>query len=262
MSTTTAEAVLDVKGLVKEFQVGQGGHTATLTAVGGVDLVVRAGETVALVGESGSGKSTVARCITRLIEPTSGTVDLDGTDLTTMSKKALWKAYTNIQMVFQDPNSSLNPRMTAGAIIEEPLRLHTTLSRDERRARAEQLLGEVALGPEMMGRYPRQLSGGQRQRVGIARALVSGPPLLLLDEPTSSLDRRTSDEVLALVADARARLGTSVVVVTHDLYAVAAVCDRVALFDRGRLRDILPVTHRADAIDDTYLDRARRVLGS
>ena len=235
MSTTTAEAVLDVKGLVKEFQVGQGGRTATLTAVGGVDLVVRAGETLALVGESGSGKSTVARCITRLIEPTSGTVDLDGTDLTTMSRKSLWKAYSNIQMVFQDPNSSLNPRMTAGAIIEEPLRLHTTLSREARRVRAEQLLGEVSLGPEMMGRYPRQLSGGQRQRVGIARALAVEPKFLLLDEPTASLDVSVRGQVLQLLQRVQQQHQLGYLLISHDLEVVSRIADRVAVMYLGRI---------------------------
>ncbi len=227
--------MLTVSGLVKEFQVARRGHTDTLTAVGGVDLVVRAGETVALVGESGSGKSTVARCITRLVEPTSGTVDLGGTDLMSMPKRSLWKAYGNIQMVFQDPNSSLNPRMTVGAIIQEPLRLHTNMAREARQTRVEQLLGEVALKPELQDRYPRQLSGGQRQRVGIARALAVEPKFLLLDEPTASLDVSVRGQVLQLLQRVQEQHQLGYLLISHDLEVVRRIADRVAVMYLGRI---------------------------
>ena len=185
MSVSVSETLLEVSGLVKRFPVG---HRQLLTAVDDVDLELRAGETLALIGESGSGKSSVARCITRLIEPTAGQISLAGHDLTATSKGSVWRHYSDLQMVFQDPPASLNPRMTARQTIEEPLRLHTALDRPARMREVDDLLAQVGLRSEIAGRYPRQMSGGECQRVAIARALAVSPKVLLLDEPTASLD--------------------------------------------------------------------------
>jgi oligopeptide/dipeptide ABC transporter ATP-binding protein len=244
MSPVINSAALTVTGLVKEYRVSRQGRAGTLTAVGGVDLEVRPGETLALVGESGSGKSTVARCVTRLTEPTSGTVKLGELDLTSMPKRSLWTAYRDIQMVFQDPSSSLNPRMTVRAIIDEPLRLHTGLDRAAREARAGQLLDDVRLDHHLFDRYPRQLSGGQRQRVGIARALAIEPTILLLDEPTASLDVSVRGQVLTLLRRVQRERNLGYLLISHDLEAVRKVADRVAVMYLGKIVEQGP----ADAV--------------
>jgi oligopeptide/dipeptide ABC transporter ATP-binding protein len=231
---TTLEApVLTVSNLRKTFRVRGGGRSLTLTAVDGIDLELSAGETVAIVGESGSGKSTVARCVTRLLEPTSGEVTLSGKSLTSVPKRDLWKSYADLQMVFQDPNSSLNPRMTIQQTLEEPLRLHTDLDRDARHLQARQLLEDVGLSPSLLDRYPRQLSGGQRQRIGIARALAVNPKVLILDEPTASLDVSVRGEVLDLLKRVQTERGLAYLIISHDLEVVRRVADRTLVMYLG-----------------------------
>ncbi|MHB8691698.1 MAG: ABC transporter ATP-binding protein [Solirubrobacteraceae bacterium] len=227
------EPVLRVSGLVKRFPVRSRGRRRLLTAVDGVDLELHAGETVALIGESGSGKSSVARCIARLIEPTGGEVTLGGSTVTAASKGSVWKFYGDLQMVFQDPSSSLNPRMTVRATIDEPLRLHTALGRNERTRAVDDLLGQVGLRTELADRYPRQLSGGECQRVAIARALAVDPKVLLLDEPTSSLDVSVRGQILDLLERLQSERGLAYLFISHDLAVVRHIADRVMVMYLG-----------------------------
>jgi peptide/nickel transport system ATP-binding protein/oligopeptide transport system ATP-binding protein len=227
--------ILRVSALRKEFRIRTRGTSRTLTAVDGVSLDLYPGETVALVGESGSGKSTVARCIARLVEPTSGEVTLGGVSLTALPRGELPEAYGDLQMVFQDPSSSLNPRMTVRTAIEEPLRLHFSLSRAEREDRVCQLIDAVELSSELLDRYPRQLSGGQRQRVGIARALAVEPKVILLDEPTASLDVSIRGQILDLLGRLQREKGLAYLFITHDLQTVRAIADRVLVMYLGSI---------------------------
>ena len=188
---------------------------------------------MALVGESGSGKSTIARCIVRLIEPTAGEVLVAGTYMRPLDPAGLARAYRDIQMVFQDPNASLNPRMTVGQAIEEPLLLQLRLDRAARVARARTLADRVGLGAGHLARYPHELSGGQRQRVGIARALAAEPKVLLLDEPTSSLDVSVRGQILALLQELQRDLGLAYLFITHDLQVVRHVAHRVMVLYLG-----------------------------
>ena len=204
-------------------------------AVDGVSLRVAAGETLGLVGESGCGKSTLARCVLRLIEPTRGRVLLDGEDLTALPEEALRRRRRDIQMVFQDPTASLNPRLSVAATVEEPLALHTPLVGPARRARADEVLDEVGLGAGLRDRYPHQLSGGQRQRVNIARAIATRPRLVVLDEPTSALDVSLRARVILLLAELKRRLGMTYLFISHDLSTVRYLCDRVAVMYLGVL---------------------------
>jgi oligopeptide/dipeptide ABC transporter ATP-binding protein len=226
-----SDAVLQVQGLVKRFPLRV--HHGVLTAVDGVDLEVASGETVALIGESGSGKSTVARCIARLVEPTEGRVRVAEKDLTAVPKSAVWHAYSDLQMVFQDPASALNPRMTARQTIEEPLRLHTTMDRAARRGAVDDLLDQVGLRRDLDVRYPRQLSGGECQRVAIARALAVGPKVILLDEPTASLDVSVRGHILDLLARLQAERDLAYLFISHDLAVVRHIADRVLVMYLG-----------------------------
>lgn len=227
------DVLLDVQNLRKEFRVRNAGRVARLTAIDGIDLKVERGETVALVGESGSGKSTVARSIARLVEPTSGGAWLDGTPLSRLRRRRLSRAYGDLQMVFQDPNSSLNPRMTVRAILDEPLRLHLKMSAAQRRTRVAELLESVGLGPAHLDRRPHQLSGGQRQRVGIARALAVDPKLILLDEPTASLDVSVRGQVIELLQKVQQDRGIAYLFITHDLQVVQRIAHRVVVMYLG-----------------------------
>jgi oligopeptide/dipeptide ABC transporter ATP-binding protein len=238
------ELLLQVSGLVKNFPVAGLGRKRLLVAVDHVDLEVRAGETVALIGESGSGKSTLARCISRLVEPTSGVVRLGSTELTAVPRRSLWRSYGDLQMVFQDPVGSLNPRMTARAVIEEPLRLHSDLDAEARRQAVDELLTQVGLGPALAGRYPRQLSGGECQRVAIARALAVEPRVLLLDEPTASLDVSVRRQIIELLQQVQRDRGLGYLFITHDLEVVRQVADHVlvmylgAIVERGTATEV------------------------
>ena len=226
------EPVLEVSGLVKRFPLGR---RRELTAVDGVDLELHAGETVALIGESGSGKSTVARCITRLIDPTGGAISLAGRDLAAASRSDVWRHYGELQMVFQDPPASLNPRMTARQTIDEPLRLHTTLDRAGRAEAVSELLAQVGLRAELGDRYPRQLSGGECQRVAIARALAVDPKVLLLDEPTASLDVSVRGQIIDLLQRLQRERGLAYLFISHDLGVVRHIADRVVVLYLGQI---------------------------
>jgi len=205
-------------------------------AVNGVSLSVDPGETVAVIGESGSGKSTLGRVALGLISPTEGVVTFDGTVLGELSKAEMRAARASLQVVFQEPFESLNPRIRVGDTVAEPLIIHDTgLSREERRAKVAEVLERVGLTAEQGKRYPRELSGGQQQRIGIARAIITGPKLIVLDEPTSSLDVSVRARVLELLRDLQRELGISYIFISHDLATVASISDRVAVMYLGQI---------------------------
>jgi oligopeptide transport system ATP-binding protein len=222
-----------LRGTAAWLRALKDGHSSVVRAVDGVSFHVDAGETLGLVGESGCGKSTVARTLVRLVQPTGGKVLFDGAELAAMSDEAYNKVRPNLQMVFQDPVGSLNPRLSVRRMVEEPLRLHTTLDASGRRARAETVLEEVGLGIEFADRYPHELSGGQCQRVNIARALVTNPKLIVLDEPTSALDVSLRARVILLLEDLRERHGLSYLFISHDLATVRYLASRVAVMYLG-----------------------------
>jgi oligopeptide transport system ATP-binding protein len=227
------EPILEVEGLVKHFDVARG---RVVHAVEDVSLHIEPGEVVGLVGESGSGKSTVGNCILRLLEPTAGTIRLKGTDITHLSRRAMRPLRREMHMVFQDPYSSLDPRMTNGAIVAEPLRLHRIAKGGNAlEARVAELFDQVGLNPELRHRYPHELSGGQRQRVGLARALSVRPSLLIADEPVSALDVSVQAATLNLLADLQEELGFASLFITHDLSIVEYFCDRVVVMYLGRI---------------------------
>jgi oligopeptide/dipeptide ABC transporter ATP-binding protein len=230
-------AILQARDLHKVFPI-EGGRR--LVAVDGVNLEVAAGETLALVGESGSGKSTVARCIVRLIEPSGGDVTIDGQSIRPLPPKQLASVYRRIQMVFQDPNASLNPRMSVRQVLDEPLRLHLDLPRVERAARVRELVEMVGLTTTHLDRYPHELSGGQRQRIGIARAIAVSPDIVLLDEPTSSLDVSVRGQILDLLLELQQRLNLAYLFISHDLQVVQHVADRVAVMYLGGIVETGP----------------------
>jgi oligopeptide/dipeptide ABC transporter ATP-binding protein len=215
-------------------------------AVDGVSLRVGAGETLGLVGESACGKSTLARCVLRLIEPTRGRVLLDEEDLTALPEEALRRRRRDIQMVFQDPTASLNPRLSVAATVDEPLALHTPLAGAARRERVDEVLEEVGLGAGLRARYPHQLSGGQRQRVNIARAIATHPRLVVLDEPTSALDVSLRARVILLLAELKRRMGMTYLFISHDLSTVRYLCDRVAVMYLGVLVEEAPAAELFD----------------
>ena len=230
-------AVLEVNDLVKHFRVhaGLGDSADVVRAVDGVSLRIDRGEVLGLVGESGSGKSTVAKCIMRLIDPTAGTIRLNGTDITTLPRRQLRALRREVHMVFQDPYSSLNPRMTCGQIVEEPLRHHRIGKGMERSERVGELFEKVGLAPQMRARYPHELSGGQRQRIGLARALSVEPSLLIADEPISALDVSVQASIVNLLLELQQDMGFSCLFVAHDLAAVEFVSDRIAVMYLGRI---------------------------
>lgn len=229
--------LLEVRGLTKYF--GRAPHL--VRALEDVHLSVGRGEVVGLVGESGSGKSTIGRLILRAIDPTSGRVIFDGTDIATMNSRALKPYRRRMQMVFQDPYASLNPRLRVRDIVGEALDAHQlTPNRSARADRIAQLLTVVGLAPEHADRYPNEFSGGQRQRIGIARALAVAPELIVADEPVSALDVSIQAQVLNLLQDLRARLGLAMLFISHDLDVVELMCDRIVVLYLGRVMEAGP----------------------
>ncbi|MGW2032467.1 MULTISPECIES: ABC transporter ATP-binding protein [Streptomyces] len=234
------EPLLAVTGLVKHYPLTRGvlfrKQVGAVRAVDGVDFTLAQGETLGIVGESGCGKSTVARLLCGLERPTAGTVTFRGEDITRLSGKALKAVRRNIQMVFQDPYTSLNPRMTVGDIIGEPYDIHPEAApRGDRRRRVRELLDVVGLDPEYANRYPHQFSGGQRQRIGIARALALRPEIIVADEPVSALDVSVQAQVVNLLARLQADFGLSYLFIAHDLSVVRHISDRVAVMYLGRI---------------------------
>jgi peptide/nickel transport system ATP-binding protein len=234
---TQARKVLSVERLTKSYRTGGGGlfgKAREVHAAKDVSFELKRGETLGVVGESGSGKTTVARCLVRLLQPDAGRIDLDGIDLAPLSKRALRPHRKRVQMVFQDPFASLNPRRTIGDILAEGPIVHG-MDAAKARAKARDLLGLVGLDPKAAERFPHEFSGGQRQRVGLARALALEPEVLVADEPVSALDVSVQAQVLKLIAEIRDRLGLSIVFITHDLRVAAQVCDRIAVMRRGEV---------------------------
>ena len=234
--------LVEVRHLVKHYtrDVGPFRKRMRVVAVDDVSFTVDEGETFALVGESGSGKTTTGRCILRLIEPTSGEVRFRGEDVLAFSKRRLREARREMQMVFQDPYSSLNPRMRAGQIVEEPLIIHRRGDRAERRDRVAELFRLVGLEPTQLDRYPHEFSGGQRQRIGLARALALNPSFMILDEPVSALDVSVQAQVVNLLLDLQERLHLTYLFIAHDLRLVEHICTRVAVLYRGRIVELAP----------------------
>jgi ABC-type oligopeptide transport system ATPase subunit len=234
--------LVDVRGLIKEFS-SRGGwfrRGTSVRAVDDVSFTILPGETFGLVGESGSGKTTTGRCLIRLIEPTAGEIRVKDLDVRALSTRELRQARRHFQIVFQDPYSSLNPRMRVGAIVEEPLIIHRIGTRDERHARVRELFDLVGLDPDAAGKYPHEFSGGQRQRIGLARALALEPSLVVCDEPVSALDVSVQAQVVNLLMDLQKRLGLTYLFIAHDLRLVRQICDRVAVMYRGRLVEVAP----------------------
>jgi oligopeptide/dipeptide ABC transporter ATP-binding protein len=223
--------ILEVQDLVKHFPV-KGGR---IYAVNGVSFSQARGETIGIVGESGCGKSTLARTVLRLVEPTSGQVLFDGEDLLRLPPKALRRRRRDMQIIFQDPYASLDPRVRIGTSIEEPLIIHGFGSRAERARRVALLLELVGLGAEAASRYPHEFSGGQRQRIGIARAIAAGPKLVIADEPVSALDVSIQSQILNLLVELRDRLALSLLFISHDLAVIRYISERVAVMYLGQL---------------------------
>ena len=237
--------IVELRGAVRHFVGRKGlfglGGGRTVHAVDGVDLMVQRGETFAIVGESGCGKSTLARLVTRLIAVQSGQVLFDGQDITALSEAAVRPLRRRMQMIFQDPFASLDPRRRLREILGAPLELHGIASGDERERRVDELLDLVGLAPHQRERYPHEFSGGQRQRIGIARALSVGPDLIVGDEPVAALDVSIQAQIINLLIDLKTRFSLSMIVVSHDLAVVAHISDRVAVMYLGRFVEVGPV---------------------
>jgi len=233
-------AILQVEGLKTWFPAGGGliSPRRYVRAVDGVDLSVRRGRTLGLVGESGSGKTTVGRSIIRLVRPTAGRIIFDGNDVLAMSSREMRRLCRRITMIFQDPFGSLNPRMTVGSIVAEPLKVHGIVPRRKRRERVAELLERVGLAAGYADRYPHEFSGGQRQRIGIARALASQPDFIICDEPVSALDVSIQAQILNLLNDLQEQLGLSYLFIAHNLAVVEHFADEVAVMYLGRIVEL------------------------
>lgn len=233
--------LLETRNVIVEYRSGR---NRVLRAVDGVSIHVEPGESLGLVGESGSGKTTLGHAVLGLLRPASGSILFEGRDISSLSAAEARQFRRRAQMVFQDPVGSLNPRMSVGAILEEPLLIHRLCGRSARADRVRALLEQVGLGPECAGRYPHEFSGGQRQRIGIARALALAPALLVADEPVSALDVSVQAQIMNLLRELRARMGLALLFIAHDLAVVRYLCSRVAVMFRGRVVESGP----ADAI--------------
>ena len=253
-------ALLRVRNLVKQFPVKRGlVFERTVDHVNAVDDVsfdIYRGRTLGLVGESGSGKSTTGYCVLQVLRPTSGSVRFDGEELTELSGEELRRMRRRMQLVFQDPHSSLNPRMTVGDIVEEPLAIHRAGARKERRARVRELLDTVGFDPSFTNRYAHEFSGGQRQRIGIARALALSPDLLVLDEPVSALDVSIQAQILNLLKDLQREFGLTYLFIAHDLAVVRTMSDRIAVMNQGKIVE----TGQAEEVYASPKDRYTREL--
>ena len=255
--------LVEVRDLTKHFPRGGGLFTrgSVVKAVDGVSFAIAEGETFGLVGESGSGKSTTGRCMLRLVEPTSGEVRYQGEDVLAFSSARMRAARRHLQMIFQDPYSSLNPRMRAREIVDEPLVIHQLGTRTERAARVAELFRLVGLDPAHLDRYPHEFSGGQRQRIGVARALALEPKFIIADEPVSALDVSIQAQVINLLMDLQQRLQLTYLFIAHDLRLVRHICRRVAVMylgkivemgdDRGDLRQPGASLHAGAAVGDS-----------
>jgi oligopeptide/dipeptide ABC transporter ATP-binding protein len=259
----SSDVILEVRNLVKHFPVGGGlfgGPAAVVKAVDGVSFSIRRGETLGLVGESGCGKTTTGRAILRLDPPTSGEVIFEGRDMATLTDAEMRAMRRRMQVIFQDPYSSLNPRMTVGQIIAEPLSVHRIVpDRTARHDRVQDLLRHAGLLPTMARRYPHELSGGQRQRVGIARALAMEPSLIICDEPVSALDVSIQAQIINLLEELQAEFGLTYLFVAHDLSVVRHISDRVAVMYLGR---IVEITDRKSLYEDPQHPYTRALLSA
>jgi oligopeptide transport system ATP-binding protein len=239
---STDGVLLEVKDLHKHFPIRSGllieRRVGDVKAVDGVSFEIKAGETLGLVGESGSGKSTTGYCVLQLLKPTSGSVRFEGIELTELGREELRKMRREMQIVFQDPYSSLDPRMTVGDIVGEPLIVHGIGTRRDRSIRIRELLDVVGFNPSYTNRYPHEFSGGQRQRIGIARALALSPKLIVCDEPVSALDVSIQAQILNLLKDLQQDFGLTYLFVAHDLAVVRTMSDRIAVMNKGKLVEI------------------------
>jgi peptide/nickel transport system ATP-binding protein len=245
VTATDADVLLRVENVVKHFPVQSGKlfrrGDEVVHAVDGVNLEVRRGETLGLVGETGCGKSTLARCIMRLYDVTSGRVIFDGDDLTALPPRRMRPYRREMQMIFQDPYGSLNPRRRVGSIIGDPFAIHKTATSTERKRRVQEVMELVGLNPEHYNRFPAEFSGGQRQRIGVARALAFRPKLIVCDEPVSALDVSIQAQIINLLADLQAELGLTYLFIAHDLSVVRHVSTTVAVMYLGQIAEIGPV---------------------
>jgi oligopeptide/dipeptide ABC transporter ATP-binding protein len=239
MTAISDDVLLRADNVYKQFPL-KGRRGAAIHAVDGVSLSVRRGETLGLVGETGCGKSTLARCLTRLYDLTDGTVEFDGRDITKLSRRELAPVRRDIQMIFQDPYGSLNPRRRVGSIVGDPFAIHGIAEGRDRRRRVQELMELVGLNPEHYNRYPSEFSGGQRQRIGVARALALRPKLIVCDEPVSALDVSIQAQVINLLDDLQDEFGLTYVFISHDLSVVRHVSDRVAVMYLGRIVEQAP----------------------
>jgi oligopeptide/dipeptide ABC transporter ATP-binding protein len=270
----SGDVLLSAEGVVKHFPLRRRGGAA-VKAVDGVNLTVHSGETLGLVGETGCGKSTLARCLTRLQDLTAGRVVFDGRDITRLSRRQLAPVRRDIQMIFQDPYGSLNPRRRVGSIIGDPFAIHGIAEGRERRHAVQELMELVGLNPEHYNRFPAEFSGGQRQRIGVARALALRPKLVVCDEPVSALDVSIQAQVINLLDDLQAELGLTYVFISHDLSVVRHVSDRVAVMYLGHIVEQAPADElygrprhpytaallsAASVADPDLADRRQRIL--
>src|SRR4051812_23252028 len=237
--STEERPLLDVRNLVMHFPLTQGiiiqRKVGAVQAVDGVSFSVKKGETLGLVGESGCGKSTTGRAILQLYKPTAGVVDFNGKDLTKLDSGEMRKMRRHLQMIFQDPYASLNPRMTVGNIVSEPMQIHNLVPKGERTKRVQELLQTVGLNPYFANRYPHEFSGGQRQRIGIARALAANPDFIVCDEPVSALDVSIQAQIVNLLEDLQDQFGLTYLFIAHDLSVVRHISDRVAVMYLGKI---------------------------
>jgi ABC-type oligopeptide transport system ATPase subunit len=259
---SSANSLLSVRGLKKSYAIGGGflgGPREEFMAVDGLDLDVAPGETLGLVGESGSGKTTTGRCILRLVEPSAGSIEFGGRDVLAMGRSELRSLRSEMQIVFQDPYGSLNPRMTVASALEEPLRAHGIGDRTERAGRVEELLSRVGLSSDHGRRYPHEFSGGQRQRVGIARALALEPRFIVADEPVSALDVSIQAQILNLLKELQEELKVSYLFIAHDLAVVEHISHRVAVMQRGKIVEVGPTRQ---IIEDPQHEYTRELLAA